>query len=135
MTEVLFVAVLVQRQLGTRVVPIDETGVGQEPGESRFAGSIGCKPRENRGQLRPRTSAFGIRGVVSVPGAIRHPPELPQFVMATDIRKPPGVIMCRNGAAAATSRTACTSQTSSRSASPRSSTAPSADRAAAQGRS
>jgi hypothetical protein len=52
-------------------------------------------------------------------------PAAPQFVIATDMRNPPGVIMWRNGACAVTAAMVSARGCASAAANPRSSTAPS----------
>jgi hypothetical protein len=71
--EVLFVPILMKRQLGTRIVPIDETGIGVEVGEPSFARRISRQPGKHVGQRWPRPTTFGIDWIVPVAAAIRQP--------------------------------------------------------------
>ena len=133
--EVALVLVLMQRQPRAGLVAVDEARVGREAREPARPRPLARERRACRRQRRPRRCRSRGRARRSDSRSRSTPSRsAPQFVIATDMRNPPGVSMWRNGAAAATAATARASSASRRSAKPRSSTAPGAKLVERRGR-
>ena len=90
-----------KRQARARLVAVDEAGIGREAGKSRRARRARGERRETRAaspaKACPLSGSIARRSDSRVRSVTQ--PAAPQFVIATDMRKPPGVTMWRKGAA------------------------------------
>src|SRR5262245_32838181 len=73
LVEILFVLVLMERQLGSSFISIDQTSIGDEPLKSGLCGRILGELVKDARHRRPFLAADRIDGIIAVTAAVRYP--------------------------------------------------------------
>src|SRR5580704_2225173 len=67
------VLVLMQRKLRSRLIAVHQTGIGLEPGKTRFCGRVLRELQKRRRHRGPWFSALRVNGIVPVASPVRDP--------------------------------------------------------------
>src|SRR5690242_1398365 len=73
LAEIFFVAILMQRQPGARLIAADQTGVGRKVAIPGLTGGAPRGLEERRGQRWPWTTAVRVDRIVAVAAGVAHP--------------------------------------------------------------